>query len=96
MDVLKKEQLFLMSKCEFGKPSLVYLGHTVGGGEMKIEPSKVNVMMNWKMPKKVTRARSFLGVAKYWRNFIAKFSSITTHLHALTIVENVFQWGGKK
>ena len=28
LDVLKKEKLFLkMSKCEFGKTSLVYLGH---------------------------------------------------------------------
>jgi hypothetical protein len=33
LDVLKKENLFLkMSKCEFGKTSLVYLGHIVGGG----------------------------------------------------------------
>ena len=31
LDVLKKEQLYLkMSKCEFGKTSLVYLGHIVG------------------------------------------------------------------
>ena len=33
LDVLKKENLFLkMSKCEFGKTSLVYLGHIIGGG----------------------------------------------------------------
>ena len=33
LDVLKKEQLYLkMSKCRFGKTSLVYLGHIVGGG----------------------------------------------------------------
>ena len=32
LDVLKKEKLFLkMSKCEFGKTYLVYLGHIVGG-----------------------------------------------------------------
>ena len=31
LDVLKKNQLFLkMSKCEFRKSSLVYLGHIVG------------------------------------------------------------------
>ena len=42
LDVLKKEKLFLkMSKCEFGKTSLVYLGHIVGGGELKIDPSKL-------------------------------------------------------
>ena len=31
LDVLKKEKLFLnMSKCDFGKTYLVYLGHIVG------------------------------------------------------------------
>ena len=47
LDVLKREQLYLkMSKCEFGKTSLVYLGHIVGGGELKIDPSKVDVILN--------------------------------------------------
>ena len=45
LDVLRKEQLFLkMLKCEFGKTSLVYLGHIVGGGELKIDPSNVEVI----------------------------------------------------
>ena len=47
LDVLRKEQLLLkMSKCEFGKNSLVYLGHIFGGGELRIDPSKVAVIMN--------------------------------------------------
>ena len=42
LDVLVREQLYLkMSKCEFGKKSLVYLGYIVGCGELKIDPSKV-------------------------------------------------------
>jgi len=52
LDVLKKEQLFLkMSKCEFGKTSLVYLGHIVRGGELRIGPSKVSFIVNWPIPK---------------------------------------------
>ena len=49
-----------MSKCEFGKTYLVYLGHIVGGGELKIDPSRVDVILNWPMPKTVTEVRSFL------------------------------------
>ena len=42
LDVLKKEQLFLkMSKCELRNTFLVYLGHIVGEGELRIDPSKV-------------------------------------------------------
>jgi hypothetical protein len=97
LDVLRKEQLFLkMSKCEFGKTSLIYLGHIVGGGELKIDPSKVKVIWEWFRPNNVTEVRSFLGAAQYWRKFIANFSSIAAPLHAVTSVKQVFQWGGKQ
>jgi hypothetical protein len=43
-----------MSKCEFGKMSLVYLGHIVGGGELKIDPSKVKFILDWPKPNNVT------------------------------------------
>ena len=55
---MKKEQLYLkMSKCEFGKTCLVYSGHIVGGGELKIDPSKVDVILNWPRAKTVTEVR---------------------------------------
>jgi hypothetical protein len=97
LDVLKKEKLYLkMSKCEFGKTSLVYLGYIVGGGKLKIDPSKVEVIVNWPKPNSATEVRSFLGVVQYWRKFIANFSFIASPLHALTSVKQVFQWGGKQ
>jgi hypothetical protein len=97
LDVLRKEKLFLkMSKCEFGKTSLIYLWHIVGGGELKIDPSKVKVILEWPKPNNVTEVRIFLGAAQYWRKFIANFSSIATPLHAVTSVKQVFQWGGKQ
>ena len=85
-----------MSKCEFGKTSLVYLGHIVGGGELKIDPSKVDVILDWPRPKIVTEVRSFLRAAQYWRKFIVNVSSIVAPLHALTSVKKVFQLGGKQ
>ena len=85
-----------MSKCDFGKTSLIYLGNIVGGGELKIDPSKVKFILEWPKPSNVTEIRSFLGAAQYWRKFIANFSSIAAPLHAMTSVKQVFQWGGKK
>jgi hypothetical protein len=97
LDVLKKEKLFLkMSKCEFGKTSLIYLGHIVGGGKLKIDPSKVKVILEWPKPSNVIEVRIFLGATQYWRKFIANFSSIAAPLHAVTSVKQVFQWGGKQ
>jgi len=66
LNVLKKENLYLkMTKCEFGKTSLVYLGHIVGGGELKIDPSKVDFIVNWPKPSNLTEFRSFLGATQY-------------------------------
>jgi len=97
LDVLKREKLYVkLSKGEFGKTSLNYLGHIVGGGELKIDPSKVAVIANWPKPRFATEVRSFLGVAQYWRKFISNFSMIVAPLHALTGLSKVFQWGGKQ
>ena len=97
LDVLKREKLYVkLSKCEFGKTSLNYLGHIVGGGELKIDPSKVEFIVKWPKSKSATEVRSFLGVTQYWRKFIPNFSSIAAPLHALTGLNKVFQWGGKQ
>ena len=88
LDVLKKEKLYIkMSKCEFAKTSLVYLGHIIGGGRLRVNPSKVVVIVNCNT---VTEVRSFLGAVQYWRKFISGFSSIVAPLHALTNVKEIF------
>jgi len=91
LNVLKREKLYVkLSKCEFGKTSLNYLGHIVGGDELKIYPSKVAVIVNWHKPKSTTEVRSFLGATQYWRKFISNFSLIVAPLHALIGFNKVF------
>jgi hypothetical protein len=47
LDVLQREKLCVnMSKCEFGKTSLVSLGFLIGGGKLKVDPSKVEAILN--------------------------------------------------
>jgi hypothetical protein len=76
LDVLRKEKLFLkMSKCEFGKTSLIYLGHIVGGGELKIDPSKVEVILEWPKPNTCDRGKKF-----FWSSPILEESSLLTFL----------------
>jgi hypothetical protein len=97
LSVLQREKLFVkLSKCEFGKTSLVCLGYIVGGGKLNIDPSKVEVIVNWPRPKNVTELRRFMGEKQYWRKFIANFSLIATPLHDLTSVKRGFQWGGSQ
>ena len=66
LDVFKREELYVkLSKCEFGKTSLVYLGHIVGNGQLKIDPSNVEVIVKWPKPTNVTKVRNFLGAVQY-------------------------------
>jgi hypothetical protein len=91
LDTFQREKLYVkLSKCGFGKTALVYLGHIVGGEQLKIDPSKIDVIVYWPEPKSVTKIRSFLGVVQYWMRFISNFSFIAYPLHDLTSVKNTF------
>jgi hypothetical protein len=92
LDTLQREKLYVkLSKCEIGKIVLVFLGHIVGGGQLKNDPSKIDVIVNWPKTKSVTEIQIFLGAVQYWRRFISNLFFIVSHLHALTSVKNTFQ-----
>ena len=66
LDVPIRGKLFLnMSKCEFVNRYFFYLGNIVGCGELKNDPSKVEVIVNWPKPNNVTNVRIFLVESQY-------------------------------
>jgi hypothetical protein len=63
LETLKKNQLLdNLKKCEFSQQSLVYLGYMIGGGELKIDPTKMEAIIKWPVPTNVTKVRIFVGV----------------------------------
>ena len=75
LETLRKEQLYAkVSKCEFWLRELFFLGHIVSEEGIKVDPSEIEVILEWKPPRNVTEVHSFLGLAGYHRRFVKGFS----------------------
>ena len=48
-----------------------------------MDPQKVEAILNWQPPTSVTKIRSFMGLARYYRKFVEGFSKIATPLTRL-------------
>jgi hypothetical protein len=62
----------------------MYLGYVFGGGELNIDPSKMETIIKWLFPTNFTEVRSFVGETQYLQKFIASLSAIATSLHSIT------------
>ena len=68
------------------------MGHIVSADGIRVDPSKVAAVVNWKVPKNVTEVRSFLGLAGYYRRFVKDFSMISLPLTRLLQKSVEFKW----
>ena len=76
------------SKCEFFKDRISYLGHIVSKDEEATDPKKIQVILDWPVPKTVYDVRSFLGFTDYYRKFMFRYSQIAKPLNGLISGEN--------
>ena len=72
-----------------------FLGHVISAQGISVDPSKVEVVLQWERPKTVTEIRSFVGLAGYYRRFIEGFSKIVAPLTQLTRKDHPFAWTGQ-
>ena len=83
------------SKCEFWLPQVAFLGHIVGKDGILVDPSKIEAVKNWPRPASVSKVRSFLGLASYYRRFVEGFSKIAVPLTELTRKSMRFSWSDR-
>ncbi|GJX46079.1 putative nucleotidyltransferase, ribonuclease H [Tanacetum coccineum] len=91
---LRKEKLYAkFSKCEFWLREVQFLGHVINGNGIHVDPSKIEAVKTWKVPRTPTEVCSFLGLAGYYHRFIENFSKIAKSLTILTQKSKIFDWG---
>ena len=84
LQTLREKQLYAkFNKCEFWLDQVMFLGHIVSGQGIKVDPKKIEAVLNWEPPKNVPELRSFLGLAGYYQRFVEGFSIIAAPLAKL-------------
>jgi hypothetical protein len=72
----------------------VLLGNYISSDGIRVDPTKIEVILNLPTPHTQTEVCSFLGTSGYYRRFMENFARTVVPLHALT--GNVEFWWSEK
>ncbi|XP_017632557.1 uncharacterized protein LOC108475062 [Gossypium arboreum] len=82
--ILLEKQLYAkFSKCEFWLQEVTFLGHVVTVEGIRVDPKKIEAIVEWKQPKNEFELRSFLALVSYYHRFVEGFSLIASLLTKL-------------
>jgi hypothetical protein len=93
LEKLWQNQLYAkFEKCEFWLEKVAFLSHVLTTDGVVVDPSKIEVVTEWKQLQNIIDIRSFLGLARYYRRFIENFSKIVKPMTELLQKNAPFVW----
>jgi hypothetical protein len=84
-----------LSKCSFYQSKIHYLGHVIFGEGIVVDLAKVEAIMEWPTLTNVPEVHSFMGLARYYRQFVEGFSKIENLITELQKKNKKFVWTEK-
>ena len=79
-------------KCVLLQRQVTYLGYIINEHGVQADPGKLEAVTSWPTPTNVIEVKRFLGLASYYRRFIADFAKIAKPLVTLTEKDSTFIW----
>ena len=81
-----------IEKCEFHVQETTFLGLIVSTEGLRMDPSKVEAIVNWEPPTRLKEVQAFVGFCNFYRRFIKDFSKTVRPLVSLNQKDCPFQW----
>ena len=81
-----------VSKCEFFKKHVSYLGFLIGETGIRCDRSKVEAINRITTPTSIEEVRQFNGMCSYYRKFISHYSDISKSFNDMTKKGTTFKW----
>ena len=96
IEMLREKKLYAkLNKCDFWLKEVSFLGHIVSAEGIRVDPIKIEAVVNGKPPQNVTGVRSFLGLAGYYKRFVKLFFVVASVLTKLLRKGVKFGWTDK-
>jgi len=77
LDRLRQYGLYVkLSKCEFSKKEIRFLGFIVGTDGIRMDPTKISAVADWEEPRSYRDVQVFLGYANFYRRFVLRYSKV--------------------
>jgi RNase H-like domain found in reverse transcriptase/Reverse transcriptase (RNA-dependent DNA polymerase)/Integrase zinc binding domain/Integrase core domain/Aspartyl protease/Chromo (CHRromatin Organisation MOdifier) domain len=81
-----------IEKCEFHVSEVTYLGLIVSTEGIRMDPHKVEAVLNWETPRNLKDIQAFIGFANFYRRFVRGFSAAAAPLLRLSRKDIPFAW----
>ena len=81
-----------VSKCEFFKKHISYLGFLIGETGIRCDSSKVEAINKIATPTSIEEVHQFNGMCSYYRKFISHYSDISKCFNDMTKKGATFNW----